>query len=237
MNTTRCHQCGFRAELLTETDFHTCRQCRTLFRVFSGQSVSEQYYQHEQNDSLAWGALLGLLDSEGAPVVARLSAITFGYHPFWFADFEDGSTRFKSAGTTPDGYPVPSVPPPGNLEFPPHGIPFPQPAVPPQTLISGTAALARLRLLQLPLYLISFELSGQQYLATVSGCSWQVHLTNLPDEKGIHIRSSRLLLLGVYAALLSLAGVLAPNMLWRCALLFLILMVAWWFERSGEDKG
>ena len=237
MNTTRCPQCGFIAELLTETNFRTCRQCRALFRVFGGQSVSEQYFRHEPNDALAWGALLGLLDTEGAPIPLRPTAITFGYHPFWFADLEDGSTRFKVAGTSLDGYPVPPVPPPGDLEFLPPGSSFPQATVEPQTILSGASALTRLRLLQLPHYLINFELSGQQCHATVSGCTWQVHLTNLPEGTGIQVPSSRLMFLGVYVALLLLAGTLAPNMFWRDALVALILLIAWWFERSGERKG
>ena len=237
MNTTRCPQCGFRAELQTETEFHTCRQCHSLFRLFSGQSISEQYYQHEQDDPLAWGALLGSLESEEVFDAVSSTSITFGYHPFWFADFKDGSTRFKVAGTALDGYPLPSVPPPGDLEFPPRDRSFPPPAVLPQTVISGAPILSRLRLLQLPLYLINFEISGVPYQATVSGCSWQAHLPNIPNEKGIHLASSRLVFLGVYCALLLLACFLAPNIFWRCGLIFLILMIAWWLERSGQIKG
>jgi hypothetical protein len=204
--------------------------------VFDGRSVSEQYYRHETNDALAWGALLGLLDSDGAPVPIRPTAITFGYHPFWFADLTDGTTRFKAAGTTLDGYPAPPGPPPGDLEFPPPGSFFPQPTIAPQTLLSETAVLTRLRLLQLPLYLIDFELSGTPYQATVSACTWQVHLTNLPEESGIHVSSSRLMFLGIYAALLLLAGTLAPNIFWRSGLVAVIVLIAWWFERHSERK-
>ena len=236
MNTTRCPQCGFRAELQTETNFHTCRQCRAMFRVFSGQSVSEQYFRHEQNDPLASGVLLGLLDLEGIHSSARQMAITFGYHPFWFADLEDGSTRFRSAGTTLDGYPLPPVPPPGDLEFIPPGRLFPPATIEPQALFSGTPPLMRLRLLQLPLYLINYEYSGQQYQATVSGSTWQVHLQNLPEESTIRVTSSRLLFLGAYVALLLIVGTLAPNIFWRCPLVCLILLIAWWFDRSAKDK-
>jgi hypothetical protein len=236
LNTTRCPQCGFKAELLTESDFHTCSQCRTLFRVFGGQSVSEQYFRHEPNDALAWGALIGLLDFAGAVVPAAPTAISFGYHPFWFADLDNGSTRFKAAGSALDGYPLPPAPPPGNLEFPPPGRSFPQPTIAPETFLARIEAPVRLRLLQLPLYLITFELSGQPCQATVSGCTWQVYLPNLPDETGVHVSSSRLLFLGGYIALLLLAGTLAPNIFWRSVLIALILLAAWWFERSGDGK-
>lgn len=237
LNTTRCPQCGFKADLLTESDFYSCTQCRALFRVFSGQSVSEQYFRHEPNDALAWGALIGLLDSEGAAIPDAPTAITFGYHPFWFADLNNGSTRFKAAGIGLDGYPLPSVPPPGNLEFPSPDRSFPQPTIAPETFLARTEAPARLRLLQLPLYLIDFKLSGQAYQATVSGCTWQVYLTNLPDETGIHISSSRLLFLGGYVLLLLLAGTLAPNILWRSALVALILLAAWRLDISGVREG
>jgi hypothetical protein len=236
LNTTRCPQCGFKAELLTESDFHTCSQCRALFRVFGGQSVSEQFYRHEPDDELAWGALIALLHSEGVTVPAAPVAITFGYHPFWFADLNNGNTSFKAAGIGLDGYPLPTVPPPGNLEFPPPGRTFPQPTFAPETFLAGTDGLLRLRLLQLPLYLISFELFGQAYQATVSGCTWQVYLPNLPDETGIHIASSRLMFLGGYAAMLLLAAILAPNLLWRSLLVVLILLAAWWFDISGARK-
>ncbi|MDD2308591.1 MAG: hypothetical protein PHH91_03320 [Desulfuromonadaceae bacterium] len=237
MNTTRCPQCGFKAALLTESDFHTCSQCRALFRVFGGQSVSEQYFRHEPDDALAWGALIGLLDSEGVAVPAAATAISFGYHPFWFAELDNGSTRFKTAGSALNGYPQPSVPPPGNLEFPPPGRSFPQPTIAPETFLAQAEVPVRLRLLQLPLYLINFELPGQQCQATVSGCSWQVYLTKIPNETGIHISSSRLLFLGGYVALLLLAGTLAPNVFWRSSLVALILLVAWRLEISGDREG
>ncbi len=233
LNTTKCPQCGFRAELRTETNFHTCRQCGTLFRVVVGQSVSEQYFRHENNDARAWGVLLVQLDSNAASIPVRPISLVFGYHPFWYADFADGSTCFVAAGTTLEAYPIPSVPPPGDLEFIPTDIHFPKADNAPQTIVSGDVALSRLRLLQLPLYLISFELSGQQCQATVSGCSWQVSLMNIPEETTIQIPASRIQFMAVYLILLLLVGTLSVNFYWRSGLIAIVLSSAWLFERSS----
>jgi DNA-directed RNA polymerase subunit RPC12/RpoP len=234
---TRCPQCGYKVDLLTETQFYTCGQCGAAFRVYGGQGVPEQYLRHDRDDALAWGALLGLLEAEGCQTPAQTGDIRFGYHPFWFADLSDGKTCLKLATTLPDGFPLPSSAPVGALEFNKPPLSFPQPSLQPETALSGAGEVKKLRLLQLPLYLISYQIAGSSYQATVSGCTWQVHSDRLPEEAGLHLPPQRLTFLGAYLATLLAAGMLAPNMGWRSAALAVILLSAWGLERSGFGRG
>ena len=235
--TAKCPQCGFRAVLLTETSYHTCSQCRAVFRVYHGQSISEQFFRHEPDESLAWGALLGFLDAEGSCTPARRGEIAFAYHPFWLADRTDGSTLFKAAVALPDSFQAPPAPPAGDLEFSQKNASLSHSVIDPQQAFPETIELKRLRLLQVPLYLISYEVAGEKYQATVSGCAWQIHANRLPQEGGMHIPWPRLTFLAVYLTALLVAGVLAPNFIWRLGALLVILLAAWALERSGFGRG
>ena len=235
--TAKCPQCGFRADLLTETTFHTCSQCSAVFRVYHGRSISEQYFRHEPDESLAWGALLGFLDAEGFCIPSRRGEIAFAYHPFWLADKADGGTLFKAAAPLPENFQSPSSPPAGDLEFAKKDPSLSPSVTDPQQAFPETIELKRLRLLQVPLYLINYEVAAEKYQATVSGCTWQIHASRLPQEGGLHIPWPRMTFLAVYLTALLVAGVLAPNIVWRLSMLVVILLAAWALERSGFGRG
>ena len=235
--TAKCPQCGFRADLLTETTYHTCSQCSAVYRVYQGQSISEQYFRHEPEESLAWGALLGFLDTKGACAPSLPGEIAFAYHPFWLADKADGSTLFKAAVSLPDSFPPIPSPPAGDLEFSKNDISISQLSIDPQDVFPGAAELKRLRLLQVPLYLISYEVAREKYHATVSGCTWQVYASRLPEDNGIHISLPRLTFLAVYLTVLIIAGLVVPTIIWRFGIFVVILLVAWALERYGFGRG
>jgi ribosomal protein S27AE len=232
----RCPQCGYSAELLTETQFHTCGQCGAAYRVYGGRGVPEQYLRHDRDDVLAWGALLGLLDSEARQLPDRPGNVHFAYYPFWCADLQDGGIRLKPAAPLPDGFPLPTAAPVGALDFirPPQS--FPQASITPETAFAGTGEVEKLRLLQLPLYLISYQVAGAEHKATVSGSLWQAYANTLPEEAGIHLPLRRVKFLGAYLAILLAAGFLAPDYLWRAAAFAVILLCAWGLERSASGK-
>jgi len=232
----RCPQCGYKAELLTETQFHTCGQCGAAYRVYGGQGVPEQYLCHDRDDTLAWGALLGLLDTEARQLPGQPGNVHFGYHPFWFADLQDGSSSLKPAAPLPDGFPLPAAAPVGALDFITPPSSFPQPSIKPETALSGAGDLKKLRLLQLPLYLISYQVAGADYQATVSGSVWQVYADTLPEEGGIHLPLRRLTFLGAYLAILLAAGFLSPDYVWRAVVFVVILLCAWGLERSASGR-
>lgn len=233
---TRCPQCGYKVELLTETPFHTCGQCGAGFRVYGGQGIPEQYLRHDRDDALAWGALLGLLDAEACLVPDHPGKILFSYHPFWYAEMKDGSTSLKPAAPLPDGFPLPSAAPVGALDFIRPPLSFAQPSIKPETAFSGAENVKKLRLLQLPLYLISYQVAGADYQATVSGSVWQVYADNLPREAGIRLPLHRVTFLGSYLAILLVAGFLAPDYVWRAAAFAVILLCAWGLERFAFGR-
>lgn len=233
----RCPQCGFKADLLTETQFHICSQCGAGFRVYDGLGISEQYIRHDQNDAFAWGALLGALDAEGCRHPEQPGDIKFGYHPFWFADLSDGNISFCPATSMPKGFPLPSMAPVGALEFTRKSLQFPQASLKPETLMTSESGIKRLRLLQIPLYLISYQVASENYQATVSGSTWQTYASSLPKETGIDVPLQRFKFLGVYMTSLFLTGLLAPNFAWRAVAFIIIVSIAWSLDRSGVKRG
>jgi len=233
----RCPQCGFKADLLTETQFHTCSQCGTGFRVYDGHGISEQYIRHNQNDAFAWGALLGVLDAEGCCPPTQPGDIKFGYHPFWFADLSDGNISFCPASSMPKGFPLPSTAPVGALEFTKQSLQFPQASLKPEAIMTSESGIKRLRLLQIPLYLISYQVASENYQATVSGSTWQTYTSGLPTETGVDLPLKRLKFLGVYIAALLLIGLLVPGFAWRTVAFIIIVTIAWSMDRSALKRG